>query len=119
MVNTTNGPQMERVSRLWMPGLARSLMTSSAKRPPKSWSLVSWLVRCDCWRLQITLLFFEAHGKVLSVLLSIILDDYSHANPIRGLTNTSVTHVEYDPVKDMFALVAINCTRHLLPPASI
>jgi len=53
------------------------------------------------------------------VLLSIILDDYSHANPIRGLTNTSVTHVEYDPVKDMFALVAINCTRHLLPPASI
>lgn len=72
---------------------------------------------------EITVFFFSlslAHGKVLSVLLSVILDGYSHSNPVRGLTNTSVTHVEFDPATDRFSLVSLNCSRHLAPnPSSL
>jgi hypothetical protein len=63
-------------------------------------------------------LLLLAHGKVLSTLLSIILEGYSHSNPVRGLKNTSVTHVQFDPVTDKFSLVVLNCSAHLSTPAS-
>jgi len=53
-----------------------------------------------------------AHGKLLSVLLSLILG-FGHEAPVRGITNTSVSIVTYDPASDSFTPVKINCSQHL------